>query len=95
MTKVVVIGGGYGGLSGVLNIAIGGAGLSGVEVAAEMVYVIKKYSKAIGNSAQDIKIYLIDASETILAGTSQFIIQNTQRRLLELGVNILKKYCLR
>jgi len=72
-----------------LNIAIGGAGLSGVEVAAEMADVVKHYSKAIGESAKEIKIYLIDASETILPGTSQYLVKNTHQRLEELGVNIL------
>lgn len=72
-----------------LNITIGGAGLSGVEVAAEMAYVIKNYAKTIGNRAKDIKIYLIDASDTILPGTSKYIIQNTTKRLQDLGVKIL------
>jgi len=72
-----------------LNIAIGGAGLSGVEVAAEMAYVIQSYAKTIGSQTEDIKIYLIDASQTILAGTSEYIISNTQKRLEELGVQIL------
>ena len=74
---------------GTLNIAIGGAGLSGVEVAAEMAHVIKSYSKTIGDNAKDIKIYLIDASETILPGTSEYIIKNTEKRLKKLGVEIL------
>ncbi|QSZ43069.1 NAD(P)/FAD-dependent oxidoreductase [Sulfurimonas aquatica] len=72
-----------------LNIVIGGAGLSGVEVAAEMAHVIKNYSKTIGSRAKEIKIYLVDASETILPGTSDYIIKNTFKRLESLGVNIL------
>jgi len=72
-----------------LNIAVGGAGLSGVEVAAEMAYVLQNYAKTIGARAKDINIYLIDASATILPGTSPFIIKNTQKRLEKLGVKIL------
>ena len=72
-----------------INIAIGGAGLSGVEVAAEMAYVIDTYSKTIGERAKAIKIFLIDASETILPGMSSFIIKHTQQRLEKLGVQIL------
>jgi NADH:ubiquinone reductase (H+-translocating) len=72
-----------------VNIAIGGAGLSGVEVAAEMAYVIKNYSKTIGENAKSIKIYLIDASETILPGASNYIVTNTHSRLQKLGVEIL------
>ena len=74
---------------GELNIAIGGAGLSGVEVAAEMAYVINNHSKTIGEHAKEIKIHLIDASETILPGTSDYIIKHTHKRLEKLGVEIL------
>lgn len=72
-----------------LNIAVGGAGLSGVEVAAEMAYVLDSYSKTIGDTAKEIHIYLIDASETILPGMGQYSIENTKKRLEELGVKIL------
>lgn len=39
------------------NLAIGGAGLSGVEIAAEMANVIKKHAKSIGESAREIEIF--------------------------------------
>ena len=54
-----------------------------------MAYVIKSYAKTIGEHTKEIKIYLIDASETILPGTSPYIIKNTQERLEKLGVKIL------
>jgi len=72
-----------------INLAIGGAGLSGVEVAAEMAHVIDNYSKNIGERAKAIKIYLIDASDKILPGMSQYIVSNTEKRLQKLGVKIL------
>ena len=72
-----------------INLAIGGAGLSGVEVAAEMANVIEIYSKTIGERAKAIKIYLIDASDTILPGMSEYLIINTKKRLEKLGVQIL------
>lgn len=71
-----------------INLAIGGAGLSGVEVAAEMANSIQTYSKTIGARTKKIKIHLIDASETILPGMSPFIIKNTHARLEALGVEI-------
>ena len=74
---------------GEINIAIGGAGLSGVEVAAEMAYVLDNYSKTIGDTAKEIHICLIDACETILPGMGQYIIENTKKRLEKLGVKIL------
>ncbi|MDQ1263892.1 MAG: hypothetical protein QG559_893 [Campylobacterota bacterium] len=72
-----------------INLAIGGAGLSGVEVAAEMAHIIQAYGKTIGLRAKNIKIYLIDASATILPQMSAFLIQTTQKRLESLGVEIL------
>ena len=72
-----------------INLAIGGAGLSGVEVAAEMANVIETYAKTIGTRAKDIQIYLIDASETILPGMSEYVIKNTHKRLESIGVTIL------
>jgi NADH dehydrogenase len=72
-----------------INLAIGGAGLSGVEVAAEMANVIETYAKTIGTRAKDIQIYLIDASETILPGMSEYVIKNTHKRLEAIGVEIL------
>jgi len=74
-----------------INLAIGGAGLSGVEIAAEMGNVIKRQSKSIGESAKEIKIYLIDASDTILPGMSKYIIKNTKKRLESLGIKIMTK----
>jgi len=76
-------------IQGELNIAIGGAGLSGVEIAAEMADVIKKHTKSIGESTKEIRIYLIDASSTILPGMSDFVVTKTQQRLEELGINIM------
>jgi len=72
-----------------INLAIGGAGLSGVEVAAEMANVVEVYKKTIGSRVNSVKIHLIDASETILPGMSSFLIKSTHKRLEELGVNIL------
>lgn len=74
---------------GKINIAVGGAGLSGVEVAAEMAYVLQAYSETIGDTAKEIHIYIIDASETILPGMEEYIIFNTRKRLEALGVKIL------
>ena len=72
-----------------INLAIGGAGLSGVEVAAEMAHVIEIYSKTLGERAKAIQIVLIDASDTILPGMSEYIVKNTHKRLEKLGIQIL------
>jgi NADH dehydrogenase len=71
-----------------LHIAIGGAGLSGVEIAAEMADVIEKHYKTLGANAEKIKITLIDAADTILPGMGGYIIKHTARRLESLGIRI-------
>ena len=72
-----------------LNLAIGGAGLSGVEIAAEMANVVQTHAQSIGESAKEIEIYLIDASDTILPGMSSYIIKHTHKRLKNLGIKIM------
>lgn len=70
------------------NVVIGGAGLSGVEIAAEMAYISKKFTRSIGIKNSNINIYLIEAYDTILNGMDSYIIKNTVKRLESLGVNI-------
>lgn len=74
---------------GEINIVVGGAGLSGVEVAAEMAFTLETYSKTIGDTAKEIHIYLVDASDTILPGMGNYSIEKTKQRLDALGVKIL------
>lgn len=76
-------------VEGAVNIAIGGAGLSGVEIAAEMADVIKKHTQSIGESARQIRICLIDASTSILPGMSEYIVKSTRERLESLGISIM------
>ena len=73
------------------HIAIAGAGLSGVEIAAEMGYVLKDYQKVFALNSADITISLIDAADTILPGMDPYIIHNTRKRLEDLNVKIYEK----
>ena len=77
--------------AGDLHIAIAGAGLSGVEVAAEMAYTLEKYKKILSNEGKNIKISLIDAANSVLPGMHPYLIEVTQKRLEKLGVEILTK----
>ena len=72
-----------------LHIAVGGAGLSGVEIAAEMADVIAKHHRTLGTNARKIRIRLIDAAETILPGMHPALVARTVRRLERLGIEIL------
>jgi NADH dehydrogenase len=71
------------------NIIIGGAGLSGVEIAAEMAYIASKFTKSIGIKESNINIYLVEAYDTILGGMDRYIIDNTMKRLESLGVRVM------
>ena len=73
---------------GDLHIVIGGAGLSGVEIAAEMAHTLKRYEKVLGTHAKNITISLIDAAETILPGLDPYLIDISYKRLASLGVGI-------
>ncbi len=76
------------GESGRVNIAVIGAGLSGVEVAAEMGYMLKRYKKVLGARADDIEITLVDAYDTILPGMDPFMIRSAAERLKKLDVSL-------
>ncbi len=73
-----------------VNIVVGGAGLSGVEISAEMAYTLEKYKNVLGIHANDIRITLVDASETILPGLDPYLIEKSEKRLEELGVKVIK-----
>ena len=73
---------------GDLHIAIAGAGLSGVEIAAEMAHTLKRYHKILSQESIELKISLIDAASTILPGMDSYIINKTEKRLKNLGVKI-------
>ncbi len=73
---------------GDLHIVVGGAGLSGVEIAAEMAHTLRLYEKVLGTHAREITISLIDAAETILPGLDPYLIETSVRRLERLGVRL-------
>ncbi len=74
--------------NGDLHIAIAGAGLSGVEIAAEMAHTLKRYKKILSKDSITLKISLIDAAKTILPGMDPYIINKTEKRLKSLGIQI-------
>jgi NADH dehydrogenase len=70
------------------NIIIVGAGLSGVEIAAEMAYNSKAFFKRGSFSCNNLRITLISSSDCILPGLSQDIVNISQKRLKSLGITI-------
>ena len=71
------------------HIVVVGAGLSGVEIAAEMAYNSKKFFKRGSFSCDNFKISLISSKDTILPGLSETLIVLAHKRLKALGINII------
>jgi NADH dehydrogenase len=70
------------------NIVIGGAGLSGVEIAAEMAAYANHFYQNGNFGCRGVDVYLIDAYESILFGMDPFLIQSSHERLVQLGVHV-------
>ncbi|MCK9374501.1 MAG: FAD-dependent oxidoreductase [Sulfuricurvum sp.] len=70
------------------NIVIGGAGLSGVEIAAEMAAYANSFYQNGNFGCRGIDVYLIDAYESILFGMDPFLIESAYERLIKLGVHV-------
>ena len=71
------------------HIAVVGAGLSGVEIAAEMAHYAKKFFKRGSFPCDNFKISLISSRNTILPGFDPKIIAMSSKRLKELDINII------
>ncbi len=71
------------------HIVVVGAGLSGVEVAAEMAYNSKKIFQRGNFSCDNLKISIISSSVTILPGLSPKLISMSHARLKSLGINVI------
>lgn len=68
------------------SIIIGGAGLTGVEIAAEMQNYFNRYYKSNTLACDRIAIHLISGSETVLKGMHPSIIDDAMKHLEKLGV---------
>ena len=71
------------------HIVVVGAGLSGVEIAAEMAYNSNKIFKRGNFSCDNLKISIISSSVTILPGLDSKLISMSHARLKSLGINII------
>ncbi|WP_418184815.1 NAD(P)/FAD-dependent oxidoreductase [Aliarcobacter vitoriensis] len=71
------------------HIVVVGAGLSGVEIAAEMAYYSIKFFKRGNFSCDNLKISIISSSSSILPGLKQDLINISQKRLKDLGINVI------
>jgi len=71
------------------NVVIGGGGLSGVEIAAEMAHYIRVFHQDNTLTCDNIHIFLIIPHESVLEGMEPYLITQATKRLSELGVKIL------
>ncbi|MBV5320489.1 MAG: FAD-dependent oxidoreductase [Sulfuricurvum sp.] len=71
------------------NVVIGGGGLSGVEIAAEMAHFIRLFHKDNTLTCDNIHIFLIVPHEGVLEGMESYLIDKATSRLIELGVKII------
>ncbi|MDD5716414.1 MAG: FAD-dependent oxidoreductase [Sulfuricurvum sp.] len=71
------------------NIVIGGGGLSGVEIAAEMAFYIRQFHLDNTLTCDNLHIFLIIPHENVLDGMETYMVQQATKRLLELGVKII------
>ena len=70
------------------NIIVGGAGLSGVEIAAGMQYFFNRYYRSNALSCATLHIHLIASRATVLHGMHPKVIEATTKRLQKLHVNV-------
>jgi NADH dehydrogenase len=78
-----------GGCSEPFNVVVGGGGLSGVEIAAEMAHYIRVFHQDNTLTCDNIHIFLIIPHENVLEGMEPYLITKSTKRLSELGVKIL------
>lgn len=71
------------------NVVIGGAGLSGVEIAAEMGHFARQFVRENRMLCDGIQIYLIASRGQVLEGMPPFLQKTAQKRLKRLGVHVL------
>ena len=71
------------------HIVVVGAGLSGVEIAAEMAFNSKMFFKRGNFPCDNLKISLISSADTILPGLSPELITLSHNRLKDLGINVI------
>jgi NADH dehydrogenase len=71
------------------HIAVVGAGLSGVEIAAEMAYYARIFFQRGNFACDNLQISLISSRSTILPGFDKKIIKMANNRLKDLDINII------
>lgn len=69
-----------------INIIIAGAGLSGVEIAAQMASFSKQFFKKNSFICRKLNIVIVNSGKTILKGMDEYLVNRSQKRLDDLEV---------
>ncbi|MDF1878292.1 FAD-dependent oxidoreductase [Sulfurimonas sp. SAG-AH-194-C20] len=74
-----------------ISIVIAGAGLSGVEIAAQMASFAKEFYKNNNFLCRKLNIVLVNAAEKILKGMDKHLVERSIKRLVDLSIVIKNK----
>lgn len=72
-----------------IKIVIGGGGIAGSELAAELAGDIRKLVKKRGHLASKVSLTIIEASSNILGRAEPWVVKTVQKRIKDLGINAL------
>jgi len=74
-----------------LRFVVGGGGLSGIELAGELVDHIADSARNYGISSDEPEVVVVEAADDILPSSDKVLRQNTRERLVHKGVKILTR----
>jgi len=72
-----------------MTIAVAGAGISGIETAADLALAMRKEATALGLNSSDISVYLLNAQDRLLPEGSEKARRKLDQMLGECGVTVL------
>lgn len=72
-----------------LSIVVAGGGLSGVEIAAQMASFAREFYEQNHFLCRKLNIVLVNASNSILDGLDDYLVSRSEKRVLDLGINII------
>ncbi|WP_373232420.1 NAD(P)/FAD-dependent oxidoreductase [Cohnella sp.] len=72
-----------------MTVAVGGAGISGIETSAELALAMRKEAAALGLKASDISVYLLNAQDRLFQDGPEIVGRKLEQTLNGSGVSVL------
>ncbi|MGN7472432.1 NAD(P)/FAD-dependent oxidoreductase [Brevibacillus sp. SAFN-007a] len=72
-----------------LTLAVAGAGISGIETAAELAFAMRQEAQALGMDPAEVKVYLVNAQSRLFPEGSAKMARKLEQALTEAGVTVL------